>query len=103
MVWKTLEKDPLFNRPVIESSTDEKKRIAALQLRKYIDYRFVTSELEMPYRKRVSTTIFKGTRENLSSTGVPRGSVLRPLLLDLLINDLYDIKCICLLFYRLDY
>lgn len=66
VVWKTLEKDPLFNRPVIESSTDEKKRIAALQLRKYIDYRFVTSELEKPYRKR--TRLLMACNEALAVT-----------------------------------
>ncbi|XP_028130693.1 peroxisomal acyl-coenzyme A oxidase 3 isoform X1 [Diabrotica virgifera virgifera] len=52
-VWKTLEADPLFQRPRVEISTDEKQRMAALQLKKYIDYNFVNPDInKVPYKKR---------------------------------------------------
>ncbi|CAG9862004.1 unnamed protein product [Phyllotreta striolata] len=65
-VWKTLEKDPLFHRSIVESTTDEKKRLAAVRLRRYIDYKFVPGELQMPYRKR--TKLFMAYNEALACT-----------------------------------
>ncbi|CAG9819046.1 unnamed protein product [Phaedon cochleariae] len=49
-IWKHLERDPLFQRSEVELCTDEKKRKAALRLRKFIDYKFV--DLDLPYKKR---------------------------------------------------
>ncbi|RZC33101.1 peroxisomal acyl-coenzyme A oxidase 3, partial [Asbolus verrucosus] len=52
-VWETLEKDPVFQRPIVEPSTEEIKRLSALQLRKYCQYNFVTPEMaKLPYKKK---------------------------------------------------
>lgn len=55
-VWKHLENDPLFQRPPTELTTEENKRITALRLRRYVDYKFpICDILKLPFKKRVST------------------------------------------------
>lgn len=58
-VWKSLENDKLFERPVVEPSTEEMKRITALRLQRYLQSNFVAPETaNLPYRKKVGVTIF---------------------------------------------
>ncbi|KAK5644684.1 hypothetical protein RI129_005984 [Pyrocoelia pectoralis] len=45
-VWKTLEKDPLFQKPDEEPTTQEQKRIAALQLQQFRKYKFMPKSSE---------------------------------------------------------
>lgn len=56
MIWKRLESDPLFQRPVVEPYTEEKKRRTALQLKRYVEYKFPLVDLNgTSYKKRVSS------------------------------------------------
>lgn len=53
-VWQTLEKDPIFQTPPSEPPTEEMKRRAALQLRKYCQYNFIGPEMaNLPYKRKV--------------------------------------------------
>ncbi|XP_056633775.1 peroxisomal acyl-coenzyme A oxidase 3-like [Diorhabda sublineata] len=53
LVWKTLEKDPLFKRLEVEANTDEKQRRTALRLKKYLSYDFIWGDLnKMAYKQR---------------------------------------------------
>lgn len=57
MIWKLMESDPLFHRPEVEPSTEEKKRRTALQLNRYMESKFPLIDLnKSPYKKRVSKT-----------------------------------------------
>ncbi|XP_044271782.1 peroxisomal acyl-coenzyme A oxidase 3-like isoform X1 [Tribolium madens] len=52
-VWETLEKDPIFQKPKTELNSEEMKRRAALQLRKYCQLSFVTPEMaNLPYKRK---------------------------------------------------
>lgn len=54
-VWKYLENDPLFQRQATELTTEENKRITALRLRRYVDYKLpICDILKLPFKKRVS-------------------------------------------------
>nr|CAH7749044.1 unnamed protein product [Callosobruchus chinensis] len=66
-VWKTLESDPIFERPEVELTTDEKKRRAARQLRRYVDYMFPHKDIrKIPYKRR--TRLLMACNEALNST-----------------------------------
>ncbi|CAH0554701.1 unnamed protein product [Brassicogethes aeneus] len=52
-VWQTLEKDPVFKRPVELLSTEEMKRRTAIQLNKYCQYNFLAPETaNFPYKRK---------------------------------------------------
>ncbi|KAK9729818.1 Acyl-CoA oxidase [Popillia japonica] len=52
-VWRTLEKDPLFQRPAITPTTDEQKRITALQFHQYCKYNFLPPDAQnLPYKRK---------------------------------------------------
>lgn len=42
-VWSTLSDDPLFRRPVAELTMDETRRLAFRQLKRVVEYEFLTS------------------------------------------------------------
>lgn len=57
-VWRTLEKDPLFQRPAITPTTDEQKRITALQFHQYCKYNFLPPDAQnLPYKRKVIESI----------------------------------------------
>ncbi|KAI4460919.1 electron transport oxidoreductase [Holotrichia oblita] len=52
-VWKTLEKDPLFQRPAITPTADEQKRLTALQFHQYCKYNFLPPDAQnLPYKRK---------------------------------------------------
>ncbi|KAJ8920088.1 hypothetical protein NQ315_011743 [Exocentrus adspersus] len=52
-IWNRLRNDPLFQRHETEPTTEENKRLTALRLRRYVDYKFPSSDiLKLPYKKR---------------------------------------------------
>lgn len=57
-VWKSLENDKLFERPIVEPSTEEMKRLTALRLQRYLQSNFVAPETgKLPYRKKVTLIV----------------------------------------------
>ncbi|XP_018577780.1 peroxisomal acyl-coenzyme A oxidase 3 [Anoplophora glabripennis] len=66
-VWKCLENDPLFQRQETELTTEENKRITALRLRRYVDYKFpICDILKLPFKKR--TRMMMACNEALAVT-----------------------------------
>lgn len=53
-VWNTLERDPLFRKPLCSLPIDEQKRRAAVQVNRVNDYQFAPKEVqEDAYKPRV--------------------------------------------------
>lgn len=54
-VWSTLERDPLFRKPLCSLPIDEQKRRAAVQMNRINDYQFAPKKVqEDAYKPRVS-------------------------------------------------
>ncbi|CAH1121403.1 unnamed protein product [Ceutorhynchus assimilis] len=52
-VWKTLERDPIFQRPKQVPDSEEMKRISAIQLHKYCQYNFLHPDTaKLPYKRK---------------------------------------------------
>lgn len=57
-VWESLENDKVFERPAVEPSTEEMKRLTALRLQRYLQSNFVAPETaNLPYRKKVNNSV----------------------------------------------
>lgn len=55
-VWKTIEKDPLFAPSAVTLPVEEQKRIAQLQVRRVIEYKFLSDDLfRANYKKKTRT------------------------------------------------
>lgn len=58
-VWHTVEKDPLFAPSPVTLPMEEQKRITQLQVKKVIEYKFLSDELfKSNYKKKVSLLCF---------------------------------------------
>lgn len=52
-LWKRLEVDPVFQRPSVETTTEETKHRTALQLRQYLNYQVTRPETaKLPYKQK---------------------------------------------------
>lgn len=57
-VWNTLERDPLFRKPLCSLPIDEQKRRAAVQVNRVNDYQFAPKEIqEAAYKPRVILSV----------------------------------------------
>lgn len=58
-IWNTLERDPLFRKPLETLPIDEQKRLAALQFHKVATYQFQPKDLgQSSYKARVRKLFF---------------------------------------------
>lgn len=54
MIWNYLENDPIFKKPLITLPVDEQKRLAAIQVNRIMEHKFLPKEIKnAPYQKRV--------------------------------------------------